>query len=199
MNLASEYATALAVATDMVNDAERFRVDFALPYALLMKAAALTGLRRFWDAHDALAESHSQAVRCTDAFGQQAVYAGRVRTFLHEGKIAEACALEPPDLTDSLPGMRGEVWASRALALACMGRVTEAQSLAEEVAATTRAVECRVLVHCVATIVSLKTRGPELLEEMRQLVDVAFEAGAVDFVVTSYRASPDLLVALMRD
>jgi DNA-binding NarL/FixJ family response regulator len=31
------------------------------------------------------------------------------------------------------------------------------------------------------------------------LVDVAFEAGAVDLVVTSYRASPDLLSALLRD
>ena len=82
----------------MVADASEFRVDFALPYAWLMRGAALSGLRRFGEAHEALSESHSQAVRCTDSFAQQGVYAGRIRAYLHEGRIAEACALEPPDL-----------------------------------------------------------------------------------------------------
>jgi DNA-binding CsgD family transcriptional regulator len=199
LNLASEYGSALAVAGEMVEDAMEYRVDFALPYAFLMKAAALGGLRRFPEAHEALTNSHAYAVRCTDSFGQQAVYAGRIRAYLQEGRILEACALEPPDLSDSLPGMRGEVWASRALALACMGRVAEAGALAKEHATSTRAVECRVLVHCVDAIVALKTRDSSLSELVRRLVDVAFDAGAVDLVVTSYRASPDLLIALMRD
>lgn len=199
LNLACDYITALGVAEEMVQDATEFRVDFALPYAWLMKGAALSGLRRFGQAHEALAESHSCAIRCTDAFGQQAVYAGRIRAFLHEGRVAEACALEPPDLTDSLPGMRGEVWASRGLALACMGRVSEANELRSLSSTETRAVESRVLGHCVDAIVALKTRHSGLSAATRSLVDVAFEAGAVDLVVTSYRASPDLLSALLRD
>ena len=147
----------------------------------------------------ALSESHSQAVRCTDSFAQQGVYAGRIRAYLHEGRIAEACALEPPDLSDSLAGMRGEVWASRGLALACMGRIAEARGLADLSVSATRAVESRVLAHCVRAVVALKTRDSSLAESIRRLIDVAFEAGAVDFVVTSYRASPDLLGALLRD
>jgi DNA-binding NarL/FixJ family response regulator len=199
LNLAAEYRSALSVATEMVEEASRFRVDFALPYASLMRAAALIGLRRFAEGHAALEDSLNDAVRCTDAFGQQAVYAGRVRAFLHEGRVSEACALEPPDLSDSLPGMRGEVWASRGLALACLGRVDEAMQLAAESAVSTRAVESRLLVHCVDAVTALKTRDARLTDAIRQLVTVAFEAGAVDFVVTSYRASPDLLAALMRD
>ena len=37
------------------------RVDFALPYAWLMRGAALGRLRRFAEAHEALSESHSRA------------------------------------------------------------------------------------------------------------------------------------------
>jgi DNA-binding CsgD family transcriptional regulator len=199
LNLAAEYEAALATATEMGRDAGEFRVDFALPYASLMRGAALAGLRRFDQAHDMLGQALGQAVRCTDAFAQQGVYAGRIRAFLHDGRIAEACALEPPDLSDSLPGMRGEVWASRGLALACMGRVAEARQLADESATSTRAVESRVLVHCIQTMVALKTRDPELSNLIRALIAVAFEAGAVDYVVTSYRASPDLLASLLRD
>jgi DNA-binding CsgD family transcriptional regulator len=199
LNLAAEYAPALSVATELISDSTEFRVEFARTYGFLMRGAALAGLRRFREGHDALAESLSQAVRCTDAFGQQGVYAGRVRAYLHEGRVSEACALEPPDLSDSLPGMRGEVWASRGLALACMGRVAEAIELSKASAGSTRAVESRLLVLCINAIAALKTRDPGLTDAVRRLVSVAFEAGAVDYLVTSYRASPDLLVPLLRD
>ena len=52
LNLASDYATALTVAVEMVADATEFRVDFALPYAWLMRGAALVGLRSFPEAHE---------------------------------------------------------------------------------------------------------------------------------------------------
>ena len=71
----------------MIDDATEFRVEFALPYGSLMQAMALAGLRRFEDSYDCLNAAFAQAVRCTDTFGQQAVYAGRVRAFLHEGRV----------------------------------------------------------------------------------------------------------------
>jgi DNA-binding CsgD family transcriptional regulator len=199
LNLAAEYSPALDVASDMVADATEFRVEFARSYGELMRAAALAGLRRFHEAHDALAESFGHAVRCTDTFAQQAVYAGRVRALLQEGRVYEACALEPPDLTDSLPGMRGEVWTSRGLALACLGRVDEALELADTAETTTRAIEPRLLSHCIRAIAASKTRDVRLMSTLRELISVGFESGAVDFVVTAYRASPDLLVPLFRD
>ena len=199
LNLASEYEHALAAATAMIDDATEFRVEFALPYGSLMQATALAGLRRFENSYDCLNAAFAQAVRCTDTFGQQAVYAGRVRAFLHEGRVAEACALEPPDLSNSLPGMRGEVWASRGLALACIGRLTEARRLAEISAKTTRAIEATVLARCIKAVAALKARDAGLTEEVRRLMSSAWDAGAVDYVVTSYRASPELLATLLRD
>jgi DNA-binding NarL/FixJ family response regulator len=199
LNLASEYERALRVAAGMVEDAAEFRVDFALPYGHLMIGAALAGLRRFDEAHAALVESFRCASRCGDSFGEQAVYAGRIRALLHEGRIPEACALEPPDLSDALPAMRGEVWASRGLALACMGRVAEAASLIAEVSGTTRAIEPNVLSSAVMAVRALRIRDPDLTDSLREFVTRASSAGAVDFIVTAYRASPELLAALLRD
>ena len=199
LNLAVEYRPALDVAVAMTEEAAQFRVDFAMVYGYLNSAAALAGLRRFREAHDSLTRAYEEAVRCTDLFGQQAVYAGRVRALLHESRITEACALEPPDLTDSLPAMRGEVWGARGLGLACIGRLAEAQKCASAVLGNTRAVEPNMLCLGIEAISALKSRSPELTTAIRRLIDGAFAAGAVDFVVTAYRASPDLLAALLRD
>jgi DNA-binding NarL/FixJ family response regulator len=199
LNLASEYSHGLDVATAMVEDATEFRVEFALPYGALMQAMALAGLRRFEDSHGCLNTAFAHAVRCTDTFGQQAVYAGRIRALLHEGRAVEACSLEPPDPSESLPGIRGEVWASRGLALACVGRLNEALRLAEQSARETRAIEAGILARCIAAVVALKSRSAGLTDEVRSLMRTAWDAGAVDYIVTTYRASPELLAALLRD
>jgi DNA-binding NarL/FixJ family response regulator len=199
LNLAAEYRHALRVATAMDDDAAEFRVEFALVYASIMRGTALAGLRRFDEAYGCLNTAFDQAVGCTDRFGQQAVYSGRVRAMLHEGRVAEACGLEPPDLSDSLPGMRGEVWSSRGLALACIGRLSEAERYAAQSVRTTRAVEATVLARCIAAVAALKSRSSTLSDELRELVSDAWDAGAVDCLVTSYRGSPDLLAALLRD
>jgi DNA-binding CsgD family transcriptional regulator len=198
LNLAAEYARALDVSMNMSAEAAEYRVEFALPYGFLMSAAALVGLRRFDEAQEALSESLGSAVRCADAFGEQAVYAGRVRALLHAGRISEACAIEPPNLSRSIPAMRGEVWGSRGLALACMGRLVEAEECAESIVGTTRAIEPTMLILCIRAIAALKACRENLNETIKRLVAGSFEAGAVDFVITSYRASPDLLAALLR-
>jgi DNA-binding NarL/FixJ family response regulator len=197
LNLAADYARALEVSRAMSREATEYRVEFALPYGFLMSAAALAGLRHFGEAQDALATSLAHAIHCEDAFGQQAAYAGRVRALLHAGRVTEACAVEPPDLSHSLPAMRGEVWGSRGLALACMGRLEEARRCADDVSGT-KAIEPTMLVLCIQALTALKARDSELETILLNLVDGSFRAGAVDFVVTSYRASPDLLAALLR-
>jgi DNA-binding NarL/FixJ family response regulator len=199
LNLAAEYGHALDVSADMIRDATEFRVEFAMPYGFLAMGSALAGLRCFDEASESLSRSLAHAVRCSDSWAQQSVYAARVRALLHEAKISEACALEPPELGDSLPAIRGEVWASRGLALACMGRLAEAKECANQVRGSTHAVEANVLDLCIETVIAIKSRDPELSYALHRLVKGAFAAGAVDYVVTTYRASPDLLAALLRD
>jgi DNA-binding CsgD family transcriptional regulator len=64
---------------------------------------------------------------------------------------------------------------------------------------STRAIEPRMLVHCIRAVSASKTRDIRLTSLLRDLVSVGFDSGAVDFVVTAYRASPDLLMPLFRD
>jgi DNA-binding CsgD family transcriptional regulator len=199
LNLAAEYNHALEVSTEMIRDAKEFRVEFALPYGLLARASALAGLRQFEESRDCLASALAHAVRCSDLWAQQSVYAARIRALLQEARISEACALEPPAIDESLPAIRGEVWGSRGLALACMGRLSEARECENEIRGSTRAVEATVLGICINAVVAIKGRDNDLRSALRRLVTDAFSAGAVDYVVTCYRANPDLLAALLRD
>jgi DNA-binding NarL/FixJ family response regulator len=199
LNLSAQYEDALAVASTMIRDATEFRVYFAMSYGFLMRGAALVGLQDFEKAHEALSESWHYATRCADTFGQQAVYAGRIRALLHERRLAEAWALEPPDLSDALPAMRGEVWASRGLVLASVSRFSEAKKCVDGVEETTRAVEPTILNLAIDALTALRTRETEFKSTVREFVDRAYDANAVDYVVTAYRANPDLLAAMLSD
>ena len=98
----------------------------AVSHAQAMLGYSLAGLRRFSDAHELL-RSAALAARCsTTTLREHNAYAVDSRVLLKEGSRAEACAIEPPDATDSVKAMRGEVLASRALALASLGRLSEA-------------------------------------------------------------------------
>jgi ATP/maltotriose-dependent transcriptional regulator MalT len=197
LNLAAHYQDGLDQAEALLEDATEHRVDFALAYGHLMRAAALAGLRRFESTHDALDVALANAKKCNDEFGVQAGYAARVRLLLQQGLAAEACGLEPPELDGALPGMRGEVFASRALALACIGRIDDARSLASRARAESRAIETRVLVPAVEAVCAASARRDDLLDQVRALLDIGHSAGAVDLVVTTYRSAPELLVALL--
>ncbi len=199
LNLAAYYGEGLDQAEALLDEAEEYRLDFALVYAHLMTAASLAGLRRYLEAHIELDRALVDARRCNDEFGEQAVFSARVRLMLQEGRITEACGLEPPDLKHALPGMRAEVWASRALALACLGRAQEALALGELARASSSAIEAQVLAAAVRAVCSVKTRDPHLLQSVENLVRLAFDTGAVDLAVTAYRAAPDLLPVMLGD
>jgi ATP/maltotriose-dependent transcriptional regulator MalT len=197
LNLGAYYSEGLEQAALLLDEAEEYRVDFALAYGHLMTAAALAGLREFDRAQHSLDLSLHDARRCNDEFGVQAVYSARVRLLLQQGRAADACGIEPPDIECALPGMKGEVLASRALALACLGRVDEARSLAHIAQSGSKAVETRVLVPAVNAVCATKTRQPNLFDMVETLVDTATASGAVDLAITAYRAAPDLLVAML--
>ena len=51
-----------------------------------------------------------------------------------------------------------------------------------------------MLARCITAVAALKARDPSLTDEAKSTgVGAAWDAGAVDYVVTSYRASPELL------
>jgi DNA-binding CsgD family transcriptional regulator len=94
--------------------------------------------------------------------------------------------------------IRAELLASRALALAVAGRLDEAEATINPIRGVSRAVEIAVMSAAVDAIVGLRRHEPDAMDRARNLADVAFSTGAVDFLVGAYRASPELLVVLLR-
>ncbi len=197
LNLAAFYDEGADQARLLLADASEFKVDPALPYAHSMAAAALAGVRRYDEAHAELDKAVAESRRCNDEFGEQSVYAWRVRLLSEDGRASDACAIEPPSLEDSLRSMRGEVLVSRALALASLGRLVEARELSAEAVSVTSGVETRVLSAAIDAVCAVNGREPHLMESIGTMVDVAYDAGAVGLVVTAYRANGDLLASLL--
>ncbi len=195
--LSAYYDEAELAATALIDDASDSRVEFGLTYGHTTKGLALAGLRRFGEAHEHLRRALEIARRCGDTYGEQNVYATRVRILLQEQRFVDARRLEPPDLSFALPSMLGEVAATRALAYACLGRLDEALRLAESAPANTRAIEPVVLAAAVRAVADVKSRAARALESVTHLLERAFSSGAVDLLATAYRASPDVLGLLV--
>ena len=136
-------------------------------YAHAMLGYSLAGMRRFDEAHEHLRIGGSAAKATNDPFAECNAYALTVRVLFEEGRSAEACAIEPPDVTDSIKGMRGEVLASRALALATLGRMSEALDLGRQAASSTQGVETRILWPAVKAVVAIKSRDSGSMDARR--------------------------------
>jgi DNA-binding NarL/FixJ family response regulator len=195
--LASQYDDARVEASSLLDEANEFRIDVALPYGHATSAAALAGLHRFDEALDAIQAARDESRRCNDTNGEQNAYAIRVRILTQSGRAAEACAIEPPDISTALRGMRGEVLGSRALALASIGRIEDGRKLASRARAATHAVEANMLATCVDALSAVKSRDVATVDAAEAVLSKAFDDGAVDLLVTAYRANAELLGVLL--
>ena len=101
------------------------------------------------------------------------------------------------DRRDSLYPRRGA--RDAAFVLATTGRVDEACALIDEVRGTTAAVEAAVLSSAVDAVVALERRDGDVTERITGFEFMAFDSGALDLLVLSYRASPELLARLLRE
>jgi len=196
--LGAYYDESLLTAQVLLRDAIDHRLEPVLPYALVTEAAALAGLRRFDDALERADISLHESRRLHDASGAVNAYAMRVRILLQWGEVAEACATEPPQAMDGVQSsIAGEAVATRALALATMGRVDEAMTLAEAAIAGTRGLEAAALSDAVQAVAALKLRATDVVGRCELLLQRAHELGALDLVVTTYRANPGVLSVLL--
>lgn len=194
--LAAQYEDGLRVASDLIDDSTTSHC-FGLTYGRATTALALGGLRRFPEAHQMLDAAFASARSGGDLYGQQNVYAIRVRLLVQERRAAEACLLEPPEISNALPGMRGEIMASRGLALACVGRGSDALQLADSALANSKSLETVVLSAGIRAIVDVRARGEEAFGSADALLTEAESRGGIDLLVACYRAAPDILIMLL--
>jgi DNA-binding NarL/FixJ family response regulator len=198
LGLTSRYQEALDVAQSLLETIERYRLDFARPYALCAASVAEAGHRRW-----ASAESHARgairlAARGRDAHAHQLSAAQLARVLIQQGRHYEALEIDLPTVREPLPSAHAEVTGTRSLALAGVGRIDDAQQLIGSVRGITGAVEPDVLIKAVDAICALGTHDPSAVERVIELESTAFRRGGLDILVTAYRSSADLLRALLR-
>ena len=188
LGLAARYDDALIVSEEFLVTTRQYRLDFAIPYALTSTAVACAGLRNWQRANDCANEALARSRRTRDVAGQQHSFTAYMRVLAQHRNHRRALTVEIPSLRSAPPAIRAEVLLARALVLASVGRVDEAQAFADEVSGSTRAVEPAVLAACVASVTALKRGSSDAVERIIDLEEVAFETGAVDVLVTAYRS-----------
>ena len=197
LGLSAHYELAVEVSEAFLATAQRYRLDFAVPYALTTTAIGYAGLRRWQDAESALLEALRRFRASKNPHGQQSAYALYLRVLGQQGRQEAALGISLPPLRGALPVPRAEVLSSRALMLATSGRIDEALDLLTDVRGSTQAVEPVVLVSAVDAVAALKRRAPQAVERVLELEQTAFSTGAVDLLVCAYRSAPELLAILL--
>jgi len=198
LGLVARYDEALEVAVAFLATIQRYRLDFARPYALCAAALAAAGLRRWTQADVYVSEAIQRTRARRDAHAHQLCVSQHIRVLAQQGRHLEALAIEIPSVRSPLPAARAEVLCSRALVLASVGRLTEARALVDEIRGLSHAVEPAVLVSAVVAICALKGHDTEAIERVVDLEHAAFRTGALDLLVTAYRSTPELLTVLLR-
>ncbi len=196
--LSARYQDAQDVSTRLSDVAQRYRLQFAMPYALCGSAMAHSGLREWSKAEARAREALDLARHSRDSHVEQLSNAILLRTLAQQGRLGAALDLGVSEPRGAIKASRSELLCSQALVFACAGRLSEALELAGRGRSLTKALESVVLAKAVEAICSLKSGAPEAMETVADLASCAFGTGALDPLVVSYRACPELLVVLVR-
>jgi LuxR family maltose regulon positive regulatory protein len=183
------YDDASIIADAEVAYARRARVDFVMPYAMLLRGAIEFGRRQFDISDDMLAT----ATRLAPSDPYVKMHAAHVRARLmlarHEFDAAAAITGHRPA---SPPGHAffGEYLGTHAVALACLRRFDRALAVADHVEQITRIYEGRCLAAAARALVAFYRGDTSAPLGLLSFIE---ERGCFDAFVTAYRAEPRLL------
>ncbi len=198
LGLTARYNDAREVVDAFYETIRRYRLDFALTYALCADSVAWAGLRRWREAEASAREALNRASDARDVHAQQICISQLTRVLVQQGRQLEALDLELPVARSPLASVQAEAVAARALALASLGQVRKARELEELVTGASRAIEPAALLAATSAVRALKTHDPDAVERVLDLEEVCLTRGALDLLVTAYRSTPELLSVLLR-
>ena len=168
----ARYDDALRVSEELLITTNRYRLDFAIPYALASAATASAGLRKWRQAERYAAEALALSHESRDVAAQQHVFGKYLRVLAQQRRHRTGLTIPEPSLKGALPGIHAEILLCRALILASVGRVEEARRMTVELVDSTAAVEATVLGSAVSAISALKLSEPDALQRVAELEEV---------------------------
>jgi ATP/maltotriose-dependent transcriptional regulator MalT len=195
LGLASRYAEAEMFSKRQVEEARRFRLNFALPSALINLAVARLGLGSY-TAAVSLIERSEREDATHDSFLRVKREIIRACIALSRGEAQVALReLSTTSLDDARSDIVGEALATRALAEACCGDARSAKrtiTIAEPMAAD---VTSQVILAATTAILALEDAGPSLKRQLDVFAATITSTGCFDNAVCAMRARPQLVDA----
>lgn len=192
------YDEALVTISSQIAELEKYGLSFALPHSYLLKAAAFQGIRKFNDALRALDTVDELAAK--ELYAAASARTTRSLINLARGDVSGALAILGSEIDENtLPALRGEYFACRALALACDGDSDEAlhnACLATEVSA---AIEPRVISTFARSIRALKHGDPSADDLVRDAFALVRSSSNFNNLVRAYRVCPRIAHILAQD
>jgi ATP/maltotriose-dependent transcriptional regulator MalT len=198
--LAGDYESAADLTNDELRIIRECGLDFALPHALAVRAAAQTGLRRFAEAQRSLNQAERIARASGDTFSVANVAIHRSRLFLCQARFSAASDTAGRVNVSVTRAIRGELRAAQAVAYAAAGQLSKAERSIEEAQIMTKSAEAREFAQWASVIAALqreKTKGRELA--LKKFDDSIHVVECVHGFVCAYRAFPEILVPLAAD
>ncbi len=154
--LSARYSDAESAAQALWLKSQQLRFDFARPYALCGMAMAYAGQRQWSRAEGAAAEALERAQALHDVHADLHSRSVLLRLYAQQNQLSRALEIPVAELPGGLDASVAEAACSRALVLACAGRIDDARELSATVAGTSRAVEPAVLVPAVAAVCAIR-------------------------------------------
>jgi LuxR family transcriptional regulator, maltose regulon positive regulatory protein len=187
-----------ALTDDQLADAERCRLDFVVPYALLLKAMVSIGRRQYAEAAQYLRDAEARARATNDLAAIQMVAAVRGRALIAQGEFEEAVVRCDVDISNATRSLRGELLGVKALALAGAGHLERAEALARESLEASLGVETVINAHSALAVTALTRRDHQLaLDHAAQALMNAANTGMIESFLCAYRGCPQLIVCLL--
>jgi DNA-binding NarL/FixJ family response regulator/tetratricopeptide (TPR) repeat protein len=195
LGLASRYAEAEVFSTRQVAEARRFRLNFALPSALINLAAARLGLGSY-TAAASLIERSEQEDSTHDSFLRVKREIVRACIALSRGEADVALnGLNTTPLDDARSDIVGEALATCALAEACCGDARSARRTITTAAPMAADVTSQVVLAATTAILALDDAGTTLERHLTAFAQTVMSTGCFDNAVCAMRANPRLLDA----
>jgi LuxR family maltose regulon positive regulatory protein len=198
--LDGQYARASAVAALARRYATEVRLPFVLPHAKRVTAISELGLRHFARCARVLGSIEREAMKSADIFAECEAMLIRSRLLISQGLPDRAVTIlrQPPERFP-FDGERGEYLATLALALACSGKLDEADRAASEAEDFATTVEVRSLSGCTRAILGIAQAAPAAVDVAQTALGIVLDSGGVDSFVCAYRGYPELLRALVHN
>jgi LuxR family transcriptional regulator, maltose regulon positive regulatory protein len=185
---------------EQLEDAERHRLDFVIPYAQIVQALVELGQHTYVKAEELLNEAEERALGAGDRTAYNIAWAVRTRLYSAQGAfdLALSRALDPAESTTK--SLRAELASAYAVALAAVGEGRRARRLAVQARQESKCIEAAVSSEAAEAIAELRDAAHgAALDHARAALAAAVRSGMIETFVSAYRGYPELVTCLLED